>query len=88
MGGIGGSSCCGCPFHDDAKSDIDKRPAVPLQPNVRLSLQKKITMNQTELQHFIYILNPAGENIVRTQQFITEAHRIATTRMQRRTKTD
>lgn len=45
-------------------------------------------MNQTELQHFIYILNPAGENIVRTQQFITEAHRIATTRMQRRTKTD
>jgi hypothetical protein len=39
-------------------------------------------------QHFICILNPAGENANRIQQFITEAHQIATTRMQRRKQAD
>lgn len=35
-------------------------------------------------QHFIRILNPAGENVERTKQYIREAHGIAAARLQRK----
>jgi len=37
-------------------------------------------------QHFICILNPSGENIEATKNLILEAHSIAETRLQRKTK--
>lgn len=37
-------------------------------------------------QHFICILNPAGENVARTQALIEEAHAIAAARLQRRSR--
>jgi hypothetical protein len=37
-------------------------------------------------QHFICILNPAGENVETTKQLIREAHAIAAARLERKTK--
>ena len=39
-------------------------------------------------QNFICILNPASENVETTKKMILEAHSIATTRFQRKTKND
>jgi hypothetical protein len=38
-------------------------------------------------QHFVCILNPSGENTEATKKLILEAHSIATTRLNRRSKT-